>query len=141
MPFDKKEYMKEYDKQYREKNREKIAKKKKQYYQKNKDILQEKNKEYREKNKEKKKEYMKKYCQTEKGKKSYRITQWKSRGIVHHNFDELYEKFINTEYCELCNVKLTEDKRTTPTTRVLDHCHETGEFRNVLCNSCNVKRK
>jgi len=118
MPFDRKEYSK-------------------QYYQKNK----EKKKEYNLKNKEKKKEYDKQYRQTEKGKKTRRIGDWKRIGVIHQNFDGLYEKFINTEHCELCSVKLTEDKRTTKTTRCLDHCHETGEFRNVLCHSCNTKRR
>ena len=97
-------------------------------------------KEWRKKNKEKNKEYHKEYSQTPAGKKTMRICDWKRHGVIHHNFDELYEKFIQTELCELCNVKLTEDKTTTKTTRCLDHCHSTGEFRNVLCNSCNVKR-
>ena len=89
---------------------------------------------------EKRKEYNKQYYQSPAGKKIYRICDWKKRGVIHQNFDELYEKFINTEYCDLCSVKLTIDRYNTSTTRCLDHCHETGEFRNVLCNSCNVKR-
>ncbi len=117
MPFDKKEY----DKKFREQNKE--------YF-----------KQYRQKNKEKRKQYNKEYRESEKGKKINRINNWKNYGVVHHNFDELYEKYINTEYCELCSVKLTEDKRHTPTTRCLDHCHETGEVRNIVCNACNVKR-
>ena len=119
MPFDRKEYMKEYNKEYYKKNREK----RKQQV-----------KEYDKKNKEKLKEYR----QTGKGKKLKRISQWRRSGVIHRDFDELYEKFINTELCELCSVKLTEDKINTSTTRCLDHCHESGEFRNVLCNSCNL---
>ena len=93
------------------------------------------NKQYYLKNKEKHKQYR----ETEKGKKSHRISNWKRYGVVHQNFDELYEKFINTEYCELCNVKLTVDKRTTCSTRCLDHDHSTGLVRNIVCNSCNIK--
>ena len=115
----------------------------KEYYQKNKSKILEQRKEYRKKNKEKikeyKKEYMKEYNQTPAGKKSHRIYDWKKYGVIHHNFDELYEKYINTELCELCECTLTEDKKTTSTTRCLDHCHETGQFRNILCHSCNVK--
>lgn len=124
MPRDRKEYMKEYNKQYREKNKEKERKRKK---------------EYNEKNKEKIAKQRKEYNQTPACKKSYRIHNWKRSGVIHHDFDELYEKYINTEYCELCSVKLTEDKRSTYTTRCLDHCHITGEFRNVLCNYCNIR--
>jgi hypothetical protein len=72
-------------------------------------------------------------------KKSKRISKWKRRGVIHHDFDELYEKYINTEYCELCSVKLTEGKRSTHTTRCLDHNHETGEFRNIICHYCNIR--
>lgn len=93
-----------------------------------------------EENKEKTKQSIIQYRHTEKGKKSIRINNWRSRGVIHQNFDELYERFINTEYCELCNVKLSEDKKTTKTTRVLDHDHQTGEFRNIICHSCNTKR-
>jgi hypothetical protein len=113
----------------------------KHYYQINKEKRQKQMKEYHQQNKEKLKEYYKKYSQTEKGKKSTRIRNWKFSGVIHPNFDELYEKYINTEHCELCSVELTEDRYRTPTTRVLDHCHETGEFRNIVCQSCNIKRR
>lgn len=110
--------------------------KKKEWREKNKEYMKEYRKEWYQKNKEKRQ----KYRQTEIYKKTNRITKWKSRGVIHQNFDELYEKYINTEYCQLCDVKLTEDKNNTKTTRCLDHCHETGQFRNVLCNACNRKR-
>lgn len=34
--------------------------------------------------------------------------------------------------CAICRQDVTEDPR-------LDHCHETGCIRGVLCSSCNVK--
>ena len=36
-----------------------------------------------------------------------------------------------------CNVLLTTDKTPTPTRKCMDHCHETGLFRFILCNKCN----
>ena len=94
-------------------------------------------KQYREKNKEK----IKSYYKNPDNLKNKRIYRWKKWGIISDNFDELYEKYINTEFCELCSVELTEDKNNSKTTRCLDHDHKTGEFRNILCHSCNVKRK
>jgi len=111
----------------------------KEYREKNKERIKEYQKEYNEKNKEKIREYNKVYNQSPTRKKSFRIGQWKRYGVIHDDFDELYEKYINTEFCELCNCKLTEDKTSTKTTRCLDHCHETGEFRNVLCWDCNIR--
>ena len=119
------------------KDPEKRKERQREYQQKNKERLAEKRKEYREKNKEK----IKHYKQSPAGIKSSRIYNWKRRGIIHDNYDELYERYLNTEFCELCNIKLTEDKRCTLTTRCLDHCHETGEVRNVVCWLCNTKRR
>ena len=110
---------------------------KKAKYKENYEKRKEYHRQYREKNKEKRKEYY----QTPAGKKSRRISDWKRYNIKHDNYDELYERYLNTEFCELCNIKLTEDKVKTKTTRCLDHCHETGEFRNIVCHSCNIKRR
>tara|TARA_R110000824_G_scaffold17565_4_gene71027 strand:+ start:17 stop:340 length:324 start_codon:yes stop_codon:yes gene_type:complete len=100
----------------------------------------EKLKVYYLKNKEKIRKREKEYNESPAGKKSKRINNWKRRGVIDPDFDELYKYFLNTKNCDNCNCELTEDKKNTPTTRCLDHCHETGEFRNVLCHSCNVKR-
>ena len=121
-----------------------LAKKKateKAYYEKNKEKKAQQHKVWYQKNKEKILEQHKVWCQTEQGKKSTRISDWKRNGVICENFDNLYDYVINCKDCEQCNVELTVDKLTTPTTRCLDHCHKTGEFRNVLCHSCNVKRK
>jgi len=138
-----KERQKEYDqknkerkKEYYEKNKERT----KEYYEKNKEKINQRHKEYRENNKEKIKEHQKEYDQSPAGKKSSRIGNWKFNGVIHDDFNELYEKYINTEFCELCNCKLTVDRQNTKTTRCLDHDHTTGEFRNIVCHSCNVKR-
>ena len=128
------------EKAYYEKNKEKKAQQHKVWYQKNKESAREKRKVYDEKNKEKLRQQQKEWSRTDRGKKSNKIADWKRNGVICENFDNLYDYYINCKDCEQCNVELTVDKRTTKTTRCLDHCHKTGEFRNVLCNSCNVKR-
>lgn len=39
-------------------------------------------------------------------------------------------------HCEFCNTEFSMIDYA-----VKDHCHLTGKFRNVLCNTCNLKRK
>lgn len=45
-------------------------------------------------------------------------------------------RFKNATHCELC-----ESEFTLINSRVRDHCHFSGNFRNVLCSSCNLKRQ
>ena len=114
--------------------------KQRQWYLKNKEKRKAYHKEYREKNKDKIKEYHKEYRQTPAGKKTYRITNWKQSGVMCDDWDALYQKYLDTHLCELCSCPLTEDTISTSTTRCLDHCHDSGLFRNVLCWGCNVRR-
>ena len=110
------------------------------YYQKNKDKRLQQQKEYYLENKEKRK----KYRQTPKGIKSRRIYDWKRHGVICDNWNALYDHYLKTSYCDFCRCELTYDKNTTATTKCLDHDHtitNRPNFRNILCNSCNIKRK
>tara|TARA_R110000822_G_C15050649_1_gene466385 strand:+ start:136 stop:474 length:339 start_codon:yes stop_codon:yes gene_type:complete len=98
------------------------------YYQKNKERIT----EYYKNNKEQKKEYQKEYNKTTNGIKHHRINKWKERGVIHDDFNKLYELYINTTECNVCNIDLST------TVKCLDHSHETGEFRYVLCQNCNI---
>jgi len=62
------------------------------------------------------------------------LLSWNGRGVKHHNFDALYSKYIQLKNCEICNAVFKNSKD-----KCLDHCHKTGEFRYVLCRSCNLK--
>jgi len=150
-----KEYKKEYyennkekSKEYYEKNKEKIKEQKKKYRQEHKEQIKEYNKKYNEENREEKREYNKKYneknkehikeyYQTANGKKIKRISFWKSKGVISDDFDVLYEKYINTNECEICNVAIISGTGIIGK-KHLDHCHISGKFRNILCGNCNV---
>jgi len=123
-----KDKLREYSKKYREANKEKLREKRKKYRDANIDKCRESNKKYYELNKDKKKEYDK----SPKGKKSKTIHDWKRRGVL-GNLSAIYdERYLPSTNCEVCNkiYKSTFD-------RCLDHDHDTGLFRQVLCRVCN----
>ena len=65
--------------------------------------------------------------------KSKTINNWKQKGVIYHDLEEIYEIYIKTMNCTHCK---KEFKNTRD--RHLDHCHETGLFRKIVCRSCNV---
>lgn len=65
--------------------------------------------------------------------KATRISWWKRNGVVCDDFDMLYQEYIKTTNCQHCGKEFKSTKD-----RHLDHNHETGEFRLIVCLKCNV---
>ena len=65
------------------------------------------------------------------------LYKWKYRGLNETDefIEEIYNRYIVASHCELCN----KEFKTTPD-RHMDHCHETGKFRNIVCTSCNLRK-
>ena len=103
-----------------------------------------KTKEYNQKNRDKINAKQREYNKTEPAKKSSRISGWRSRGIITDDYEALYDHYLKTSFCDCCKVKLTYDRYNTSTTKMVDHDHKIRDapnFRNILCSSCNTKRK
>jgi len=98
--------------------------------------------EYRKANKEKiaaqKNAYMREYMKDPENIKKNRLSVWKKRGVISEDFDALYDLYLNTTHCMGCSIALTKTGKKTR--KCLDHCHETGKFRHILCHSCNISR-
>ena len=125
MPYKDLENIKKHGQEYYQKNKEKI----KSNAENNKLLISEYKKQYYIKNKEK-------YFTDEAIKKS-RIYKWRSRGVISDDYNKLYEYYLSIKECENCGVELNEDEYTR---KCLDHDHDTGEFRQVLCHNCNILR-
>ena len=114
------------------------------YKDKNRDLVNEKLRNRYPAEKDKRASNFKKWAKTPEGEKSRKISDWKRHGIIEtdqYTFDELYETYLYHTNCEECNVELTTGRFMTKTTKCLDHDHETGKFRDILCHTCNVKRR
>lgn len=44
---------------------------------------------------------------------------------------EEFLKLVSLKKCGICDIRITENKIN------IDHCHNTGKIRGILCSSCN----
>ena len=102
--------------------------------------------EYREKRKQRRgnlenREKRREYDQTPNGKKSKTKNRWKINGMLFtsEEFERIYNLYLTQELCNACDVKLTRGGiYNTQTRACMDHDHETGLFRHIICHTCNV---
>ena len=77
------------------------------------------------------------YKDIAKKKRVEQISKWKGRGLV-GDYNSIFERYKNTSNCDLCNVLL---EGIGSNRKCMDHCHKTGNFRNIVCHRCNCKKR
>ena len=133
-----------YQQKYRLKNKEKRAESNRIYRETHKEELKIKKKLYVEENRDHINEMARinqaKTRATDEGKKKYILANWLRIGLK-GNYENIYKYYLKTTNCQECECVFGKKGDGTGTFKCMDHHHATGLFRNVLCNTCNVKRK
>tara|TARA_R110000803_G_C11709689_1_gene286735 strand:+ start:42 stop:446 length:405 start_codon:yes stop_codon:yes gene_type:complete len=68
-------------------------------------------------------------------KKSKAKHNWLKYGLNPEDFEKAWFEYCNSTNCDWCKrgYKSERDKQ-------MDHCHDEGHFRNILCKTCNMWR-
>lgn len=102
-----------------------------EYYQKTKEAHKERSRKWREANRERRKVYEKEYY--ERNKNKARQYDWEYQLRTRYNMTkEEYETILLSQNncCAICKGKCTRKF-------AVDHDHDTGKIRGLLCNKCN----
>jgi hypothetical protein len=89
-------------------------------------------KQWYQKNKERRTEQDKAYKQTPAGRKSNTLNNWKQRGLIHDDYNSLYQQYLQATHCNACKSEFKDSFD-----KCLDHDHNTNLFRQFLCRGCN----
>jgi hypothetical protein len=101
------------------------------YYQANKEKRKQQFRKYREENAEYFRNYMREYQLKNKDALSESRRAWRYGMTV----DEMNERLEEAgDICPICHAAYG----TETTKKCIDHCHETGEIRGIICNKCNI---
>ena len=131
-----KEKLKAYARAYREKNLEEVRKRQRQYYRKNADELNTKSRKRYKENLEERREYNRDYYYANHEALRAKDNEYKylSRyGLTGDDYEKLLDKQDNK--CAICGATESTGRSSK---LYVDHDHETGEVRGLLCNHCNA---
>lgn len=126
-----KAYLKEKRRKYREEHKDELNENARIYRNENKNITQKNWSDWYEKNKEYNSKRQREWRKTEAGHKNFTFNNWRDKGVI-GDYDVIYKKYMTTSNCEVCKKEFTDKIK-----KYLDHDHTTGEFRYILCASCN----
>ena len=91
-------------------------------------------KEYYQKNREKMREYGNTYYKENRD-KMYQNSLMRKYGVTLDDYDRMLEE--QNGVCKICEGTCHHTQRRETGTLSVDHCHETGLVRGLLCSHCN----
>lgn len=122
---------------WREKNRQHTRDYAKQYYSKNREQYAAKYEE----NKEEKTIKSREYHKSANGRKKHQISYWKRRGLIHSDYEKLYDEYLNKEICDKCDEPFGERGDGTGSYRCIAQKYGTQEVDCVCCYRCMNRDK
>tara|TARA_R110000803_G_scaffold210342_1_gene281883 strand:- start:2824 stop:3261 length:438 start_codon:yes stop_codon:yes gene_type:complete len=63
------------------------------------------------------------------------VATWKTRGLIHDDYDALYQAYIYATNCDLCGIEFKNK-----TQRQMNRNRDNGEFCNFTCISCKGRK-
>ena len=117
--------------------REELAAKKKIYYQENKQRFKSNSAKHYQENRDEILRYRRNHPN---GIRTRVISDWKKIGLICEDYELLYSNYISETHCDFCRVKFGIKGDGSGIWKCMDHSHQTGLFRNFLCNPCNLRR-
>ena len=92
-------------------------------------------KQWKASHKEETKQYMAEYHKTRVDIRDPRVRRVKQQyGLTIDEYERLYAQAV---FCPICGVKMT-DSKVGKRSKNLDHHHETGKVRGIICHNCNT---
>lgn len=127
-------------KKSRDKNIEYYREVSREYYKKNKDRLLDQQRVRDKLRYNEKKDYNKKYQKENKETLALYYRAWRLAKKYNISMDEYEHLFsIQKGVCAICDEKQNATCRNGTRPLHVDHCHETGKVRGLLCLKCNTK--
>lgn len=122
---------------WREKNRQHTRDYAKAYYSKNKEHYHAK---YQE-NKEEKASKSREYHKSAHGRKKHQISYWKRRGLIHDDYEKLYDEYMNKKTCHKCGEEFGERGDGTGSYKCIAQKYGSNEVESVCCYRCMNRDK
>ena len=76
------------------------------------------------------------YKDPEKYKKNQVICRWRRKGLLVEDYNIIYDKWINTNKCDYCNIELQNGQKGL-NKKCMEHNHQNHQFRSICCRNCN----
>jgi hypothetical protein len=126
-PDKRREAQRRYSQKHKEKERQRLKERQSN------PAYKEYQKKYRERNREKAKATSQEWRDTEHGRNKMLLNKY---GITLNQYNELLEKQLHA--CAICKEPESQTNWGKTKRLAVDHCHNTGRVRGLLCQRCNT---